>query len=228
MAETGQLDSQLHLLGESHQTDVIQEVLGESNKMDVDQEMRVGRQRATQLDVVVESSVEQATESMEVMEGAVVGEKGHSEENAGATGTVPSAQERKKSKKDLRWRYPERLFEPLIWYFRQLEWPQVADLKAYQGEHVTWLELAVDFQAATQVELCQSGGNGEKEHAGTRAIFFASAARRMAVMCQDSLAPVDPFTNSLTPLGLPNARGFPMRCNDGLLMFKRSVIKCRG
>ena len=96
----------------------------------------------------------------------------------------------------------------------------MADLKAYQGEHVTWLELAVDFQAATQVELCQSGGNGEKEHAGTRAIFFASAARRMAVMCQDSLAPVDPFTNSLTPLGLPNARGFPMRP----LLLRRDIV----
>ena len=134
-------------------------------------------------------------------------------------GTVPDAKARKSQggagSKDMRWRYPERLFEALIWYFRQLQWPQCDALRGHPEEHVTWLELALDFQASTHLELCQAGVNGAKEPAGKRAIFFASAARRMAVMCADTLAPVDPFNNnfsrSLNPLGLPNAGGFPMR-----------------
>ena len=133
-------------------------------------------------------------------------------------GKIPDDQERGQQKagaRDLRWRYPERLFAPLIWYFRQLKWPQTGDLNARRGEHVTWLELALDFQASTHIELCAADADGAKELAGKRAIFFASAARRVSVICQDALAPVDPFPNnlarSLAPLGLPNAGGFPMR-----------------
>ena len=83
------------------------------------------------------------------------------------------------------------------------------------GEQVSWLELALDFQAATHVDLCHDGDNGEKITGGKRALFFASESRRMAVICRDTLAPVEPFANNqvrvLSFLGLPSTGRFPIR-----------------
>ena len=110
--------------------------------------------------------------------------------------------------------YPPALFDPLLWYWRQLEWPSMPRA-TNPSETVTWLELAIDFQASTHVELGRPGGPCTELTAGKRAIFFASASRKLAVICKDTLAPVAPFPNNLarglTALGLPPAGGFPMR-----------------
>ena len=48
------------------------------------------------------------------------------------------------------------------------------------SETVTWLELAIDFQASTHVELGRPCGPCTELTAGKRAIFFASASRKLA------------------------------------------------
>ena len=50
-----------------------------------------------------------------------------------------------------RWRYPNRFYEPLQWYYKQLVWPSGPLNQAEYG--VTFLELAVDFEIATRMTL---------------------------------------------------------------------------
>ena len=75
--------------------------------------------------------------------------------------------------------YPPALFDSLLWYWRQLEWPYMPRATS-PSETVTSLELAIDFQASTHVELGRQGGPCTELPAGKRAIFFASASHKLA------------------------------------------------
>ena len=55
--------------------------------------------------------------------------------------------------KDWSW-YPPALFDPLPWYWRQLERSSMPRATS-PSETVTWLDRAIDFQASTHVELVE-------------------------------------------------------------------------
>ena len=82
-----------------------------------------------------------------------------------------------------RWVYGAELFAGLRWYWATIEWPtdkEQARLEADGVETtVTFLELCLDFQAATHLDL-----EGEGATAKRRARLFIDASERMAQLCK--------------------------------------------
>ena len=56
---------------------------------------------------------------------------------------------------------------------------------------ISWLELAIDFQAATHAKLCQPNDDAGEYTAESQARLFAAATKRMALICKDSAAQAD-------------------------------------
>ena len=86
----------------------------------------------------------------------------------------------------------------LVWYFRQLRWPEE------ESEHtVTWAELAIDFVASTHCALQRD--QHEKLNLEQQARLLRAAAKRVAHICKSAIVP--DFDDSrmipiLTSLGL--------------------------
>ena len=107
----------------------------------------------------------------------------------------------------------------MLWYWRNLEWPMWAfseDEEPEVGEETecTWVELAIDFQAATACSLCGIREDCETWQMDKRGDLFADASRALARICDAELAPKRHHgqgANSLTPLRFPNQRGFKIR-----------------
>ena len=116
------------------------------------------------------------------------------------------------------WTFDLQLFPALVWYFRKLKWPSLADQHS-----ISWLELAIDFMAATHVKLCQPNDDAGEHTAESQARLFAAATKRMALICQDSVAPgieakalrSASHVPSLTALDLGRAAG--LQCRPCLL-----------
>ncbi len=52
------------------------------------------------------------------------------------------------------WRLPIALIDPLIWYWKILEfYDEPATLEGVHGRGVTWLELAMDFEISARIPL---------------------------------------------------------------------------
>ena len=124
------------------------------------------------------------------------------------TGTVP--ENWRVYKKGSEWLFGVQTFEPLLWYWRQLKWPSPADTQ----ESMSWLELAIDFHAATHIQLCSPDRANEPLTAESAAKFFAAASRRLSDICNCSLVP--PAGNLsqvpvLTSLGLGRCAGINPR-----------------
>ena len=122
------------------------------------------------------------------------------EGTAWLTGTVPDI-----------WRVFRKGSEwSLLWYWRQLRWPAPVDSQ----ETVSWLELAIDFHAATHCQLCSHESSGDLLTAESCARFFAAASRRLSTICGCSLVPfLGRFSQVpvLTSLGLGRCAGISVR-----------------
>ena len=107
------------------------------------------------------------------------------------------------------WLFGVDLFEPLHWYWSQLRWPQ----HDVYSPGITWLELALDFHAATHCPLSMPGDPADSATACQRARFFNSASRRMAAICEGKLAPCSFATHCpvLTTLDMGRCSGFTSR-----------------
>ena len=116
------------------------------------------------------------------------------------------------AKKGSEWLFGIPLFAPLVWYWRNLQWP--IDNDVFQTtESVSWLELAIDFHAVTHCQLSRPNEDDTHKTAQSCARFFAAASRRMAIICKSQLAPTRHFDHvpSLTALGLGRAAGLQCR-----------------
>ena len=115
-------------------------------------------------------------------------------------------------KKGSEWLFGVSLFEPLLWYWHSLRWPEPGPGCSF--ETASWLELAVDFAIATHCELAVPGSPAPS--AMTAAGFFAGASRRLSAICNAPLAPYDgsvyaTHVPSLTALGMGRCAGLRTR-----------------
>jgi len=105
------------------------------------------------------------------------------------------------------WSYSLDLFPALVWYFRQLVWPETASDYA-----VTWAEIAIDFQAATHCVLQR-----DTEQSLTleqQARLLRAATKRISQICSAKAVPnLDTKVSVpiLNALGLGRAAGLPLR-----------------
>ena len=112
------------------------------------------------------------------------------------------------------WIYPLDLFPSLVWYLRNLKWPSYAS-----DDTISFIELALDFQAATHVYLHQSGEDINAVDAERQARLFSSARKMVGQICKSAVLPGvdnarkrDRFTvGVLTSLGLGKAGGLLQR-----------------
>ena len=107
------------------------------------------------------------------------------------------------------WSFGVQMFAPLVWYWSHLKWATSTE----DGPSVTWLELALDFNAATHCSICKPGVHQESSPAHQLALFFAQASKRMAVVCKSILFPGCSLTHAsiLTSLGLGRTIGLAQR-----------------
>ena len=111
------------------------------------------------------------------------------------------------------WSFGVQLFEPLIFYWKRLLWPQSGESQ----ETISWAELAIDFYAATHCSVAPPGQVAPPT-CEAAARFFASASKRMAAICGSPLVPTCEGQNtfathvpSLTSLGLGRCAGLRLR-----------------
>ena len=108
-----------------------------------------------------------------------------------------------------KWLFGIGTFHPLVWYWTNLQWPE----EGSESPGVSWLELALDFYAATHCALAMPDEMQDSRTAAQRAHFFNSASRRMAKICGGSLSPGEYVTHVpvLTSIGMGRASGFSVR-----------------
>ena len=123
------------------------------------------------------------------------------------TGTIPKNWRVYKAGSE--WTFGIQTFGALHWYWSRLKWPQNAE----EGQGITWLELALDFHAATHCVLNMPHEDPNSCTAAQRARFFNYASRRMAAICNAKLAPCEQMTHCpvLTCVSLGRASGFTAR-----------------
>ena len=111
------------------------------------------------------------------------------------------------------------LFTPLVWYWSRLKWSTVNE------DTISWLELAIDFHAATHCKLAMPNVSETGTALFQRARFFADASRRMACICRFALSPGACVASqySLSSLGLGRTAG--LTCRPQLLC-KEFVHQC--
>ena len=112
-------------------------------------------------------------------------------------------------KKGSEWLFGLHSFIPLHFYWSQLTW---TDYDPHLPS-VTWLELALDFHAATHCALAMPGHCQESQTAAQCARFFMQASKRMSSICKCRIFPGDTFSHApaLTALGLVRANGLHQR-----------------
>ena len=90
------------------------------------------------------------------------------------------------------WTYKWAWFDALHWYWTELRWSDDENdmplAKRTAGNMWTpWLYLALDFRAATGLELARVGEKEEETKVTTMGRYFASASRCMALRCGTKL-----------------------------------------
>ena len=82
-----------------------------------------------------------------------------------------------------------KLFKRIRWYLQQLKWSSGGE----EAERSTsWVELALDFYAATRVPLMLPGADAPGTLA-EQVKIFAGAARGVARLCKDKVPPGKPL-----------------------------------
>lgn len=97
-------------------------------------------------------------------------------------GTVPNNW--RVYRKGSEWSFGIPIFKPFVWCWRNLRWADPSE----DSPSITWLELALDFRAATHCSLGKPGVNQETAPAGQIALSFAQASKRMATICKSSVS----------------------------------------
>lgn len=75
-------------------------------------------------------------------------------------------------KKGSAWLFGLDTFAPLRWYWRNLKWPDQPGAE----DEISWLELALDFHAATHCSLAMPGFSQYSSNAAQMAHFFLQPA----------------------------------------------------
>ena len=102
-----------------------------------------------------------------------------------------------------------RFYEPVKWYLEQLLWEPHGEKTMPTNGGTTWVELALDFYAATHVALTKPG----QQQAGPvaeQAKLFAVIAKRVAYLSKGTPSPCKamPFCGALAPYGFSWTAGF--------------------
>ena len=78
--------------------------------------------------------------------------------------------------------------EALVWYWKAVEWSGKPGGPV--GEKtVAWVEVALDFQAATHMDLVRQGREPEGETMEQRARVMAAMSRRIEVLFKEEVVP---------------------------------------
>lgn len=112
-------------------------------------------------------------------------------------------------KKGSAWLFGLDTFAPLHWYWRNPKWPDQPGAE----DEISWLELALDFRAATHCSLAMPGSSQSSSNAAQMAHLSSAASRRMAKICHGTLSPGPQITHTsiLTSIGLGRCSGFSVR-----------------
>ena len=103
------------------------------------------------------------------------------------------------------WKYDPSLYDALVWYWKSMRWEKT------DGGHITWAQLALDFQASTHEDLSREDKEPEDETIIKRAMVMRSASERLEKLFGEEVVPGGVVghkqVGSLLPLGLPRATG---------------------
>ena len=78
------------------------------------------------------------------------------------------------------WMFPISLIDPLIWYWKRLEfYDEPETLEGVHGRGVTWLELAMDFEITTRIPLSRNGPDNATEHMRERAGLMSDISKAL-------------------------------------------------
>ena len=102
-----------------------------------------------------------------------------------------------------KWVYPYSWIAPLHWYLANLQWPSEKDP---DDPGITWIELLLDFEIATRVQLLGKGARTRptmKDPRTTdiaqRANNFVHAAKRVYELCGAEKIHLKKQVSTLTP-----------------------------
>ncbi len=114
-------------------------------------------------------------------------------------GPIPILNERAR-----RWVYPFSWMAPLHWYLSKLQWPSQENPN---DPGIAWIELVVDFEISTRVQLLGTGArtrpamkNQRSTDIAQRANIFAHAAKRMYELCGGGNMHSRAQVRTLTPI----------------------------
>ena len=78
------------------------------------------------------------------------------------------------------WRFPISLIDPLIWYWKRLQfYDEPETLEGVHGRGVTWLELAMDFEISTRIPLSRKSPDNATEHMRDRAGLMSDISKAL-------------------------------------------------
>jgi hypothetical protein len=101
------------------------------------------------------------------------------------------------------WQFPSCWVDPMMWYWKNLTWS--SDTRG-----VTWIELCLDFSAATGIRFCKSVG--EATNLAVAARLFLEASQALALSNVAALWPGDlGMATSLEAFGFPRVHGLAAR-----------------
>ena len=125
-------------------------------------------------------------------------------------GPIPILNERAR-----RWVYPFSWMAPLHWYLSKLQWPSQENPN---DPGITWIELVLDFEISTRVQLLGTGArtrpamrNPRDTDIAQRANNFAHAAKRMYELCGGGCMHSRAQVSTLTPFNGGRWHGMPQR-----------------